>query len=201
MGKGGVAVIRISGNNALKAVNEMTRIKPKPEPRLASLTTFHHSKTKKPIDTGLLLYFPSPNSFTGEDVIEFHTHSSLSVIRQCLDSLGEIEGYVMAEAGEFTRRAFERGKLDLTQAEGILDLIDAETDAQHEQALSQMKGDLFKMYERWSNELTRYLSRMEAIIDFGDDEHLDADIMVPVFSQAEKLVSEIRAHLNDGRRG
>ena len=150
-GRAGVAVIRVSGPLAMEAVQKMTAIKT-PVPRKAMFSEIRTTGGMA-IDNGLVLYFKAPNSFTGEDVVEFQTHGGRAVISAVLNALSEMEGFRPAERGEFTRRAVENGKMDLTAAEGLADLVDAETEQQRKQALRQMGGALAKVYADWHDRL------------------------------------------------
>ncbi len=196
-GRAGVAVIRVSGPEAGRALSALTG-KALPEPRVAALSRLRDADGRA-VDEGLVLYFAAPASFTGEDVAEFHIHGGRATVEAVLLALGSL-GLRPAEAGEFTRRAVENGKLDLTRAEAIADLVDAETDAQRRQALRQYDGALAELYEGWRADLVRAGAWAEAAIDFSDEE-LPAD----TFHQARVTISEMldrmRKHLNDSRRG
>lgn len=196
-GRAGVAVFRVSGSNAKHALQLMAGIA-MPKARHA-----YFSKLKnlsgEPIDDAVTLYFAAPNSFTGEDVVEFHVHGGraiISAVQACLSSLG----CRLAEPGEFTRRAFENGKLDLTQAEGIADIIDAETESQRAQALKQMGGALSGLTQSWREKLLRLLAHLEADIDFPDED-LPPEIGTQRLQKLNELSAEIAAHLSDNRRG
>ena len=153
-GAAGIAVIRLSGPDAGKALEALTGKKTIPaSPRCALRVRIADPKTADPIDDGLALWFPGPASFTGEDVAELHVHGGHAVVQGVLEALGEIKGLRMAEPGEFTRRAFENGKMDLTAAEGLADLVAAETAAQRKQALRQLDGALGKIYQSWRERL------------------------------------------------
>ena len=197
-GKAGVAVIRVSGPQALEAVKKMTAIKT-PVPRKAMFSEIH-TPDGTAVDNGLVLYFPCPNSFTGEDVVEFQTHGGRAIISAVLSGLAQINGFRPAGRGEFTRRAVENGKMDLTAAEGLADLVDAETEQQRKQALRQMGGALAKIYEDWHDRLLHVLAWMEAYIDFPVEE-IPENVSADVRGKIAGLMSEIQVHLNDGRRG
>lgn len=197
-GKAGVAVIRVSGPQALEAVKKMTAIKT-PVPRKAMFSEIH-APDGTAVDNGLVLYFPCPNSFTGEDVVEFQTHGGRAIISAVLSGLAQINGFRPAGRGEFTRRAVENGKMDLTAAEGLADLVDAETEQQRKQALRQMGGALAKIYEDWHDRLLHVLAWMEAYIDFPEEE-IPENVSADVRGKIAGLMSEIQVHLNDGRRG
>jgi tRNA modification GTPase len=215
-GRAGVAVVRVSG----PATHEVLRLLPpasgaadssarararRPRHREARPTAFVCPDTGETLDRGILLWFDGPRSFTGEDVAELHVHGSQAVVRAVLAALGRLRppdargGAVRhAEPGEFTRRAFRNGKLDLTQAEGLADLLDAETEAQRRQALSQAGGELRRTYERWRRTLLRAHAHVEATLDFGEDDELGADVFRAASSEAgpvAALRAELEAHL------
>jgi tRNA modification GTPase len=192
--KAGVCVIRISGEDASKALTELTS-KPLPEHRLASVRYLYDGEEL--LDDSLVIYFQAPNSFTGEDVVELHIHGGRAVIDGVLNALSKIDNFRIAEPGEFSRRAFENAKMDLTKAEAIADLIDAETKAQKKQALRQMDGELGRLYETWRQKLKEVLAYTEATIDFSEDD-VSTDSMLP---KVKKVMHEIDGHLNDRGRG
>jgi tRNA modification GTPase len=197
-GRAGVAVIRVSGPDAARAVECLTGSAP-PSPKHAILRAFRDADGAV-IDRGLLLWFEGPHSFSGEDIAEFHVHGGRAVIDAMLDALAKVPGCRAAEAGEFTRRAVENGKLDLTQAEALADLIDAQTDAQRRQALRQADGALSALYEDWRARLIRAVALTEAVLDFPDEEVPD-DVLNSVQESAASLIWDIRGHLDDHRRG
>jgi tRNA modification GTPase len=199
-GRAGVAVIRISGPGAGAAVRRLTGNRPLPEPRRAVLRRFTDPNGDVDLDRGLLLWFPAPRSFTGEDVAELHLHAGHAVLRAVIDSLARCEGLRPAEPGEFTRRAFENDKLDLTAAEGLGDLVNAETEAQRRQALRQLGGELGQVYEGWRQRLMEALARLEAHIDFPEED-LPTDLVVRTQAAISRTLQEIAAHLDDDRRG
>ncbi len=199
-GKAGVSVIRVSGPKSwdtLKIFNQKVKY---PVPRRSFVMTLKNPHTGDDIDSAMVIGFKSPESFTGEDVIEYHCHGSQAVLTEVFDVLSKIEGCRMAEHGEYTRRAFENGKMDLTEAEAIADLIDAETKAQKDQALAQMGGALADLYNGWAKDLTKILAYIEAVIDFPDEEVPDDEIE-KVLPQLKTLERQIDAHLNDNRQG
>jgi tRNA modification GTPase len=198
-GRGGVAVIRVSGPAAGRAV-EALGSGSIPPPRLATLARLTDPAGGEHIDTGLVLWFPAPRSFTGEDVAEFHIHGGRAVTAALLEALGRLPGLRPAEPGEFSRRAFENGKFDLTEAEAVADLVDAETSAQRRQALRQMEGELGRLYEGWRERLVRALAYAEADIDFPEED-LPSGLPDAVRPVLEALASEIADHLADGGRG
>lgn len=197
-GRAGIAVLRVSGPCAGRAAQALSGDGP-PAPKQAVLKIFRDARGSV-VDRGLLLWFEAPHSFTGEDVAEFHVHGGRAVIDAMLGALSAVDGLRPAEPGEFTRRAVENGKLDLTQAEALADLIDAQTDAQRKQALNQFGGALLELYERWRNRLTHAVGLTEAVLDFPDEEVPD-DVMNTVREIVASLIAEIRAHLDDHRRG
>ncbi|MDE1149032.1 MAG: tRNA uridine-5-carboxymethylaminomethyl(34) synthesis GTPase MnmE [Azospirillaceae bacterium] len=196
-GRGGVQVIRISGPGAGPALSALMG-KPLPSPRRAALARLRNGASEV-FDQALVLWFPAPGSFTGEDVAELHLHGGRAVLAAASEALTAL-GLRVAEPGEFSRRAFEAGKLDLTEAEAIADLVDAETAAQRRQALRQMDGALGALYEGWRHRLVRALAHLEADIDFPDEDLPQgvAPAVVPVLTG---LIDEIGAHLADGHRG
>jgi len=166
-GKAGVAVIRISGPQTAAVLHAMTG--GTGEPRVARLRAILNPETGDVLDRGLVLWFPGPRSFTGEDMAELHIHGGRAVLGGVLGALGRLSDLRMAEPGEFTRRAFENGKLDLTAAEGLADIIDAETEAQRRQALRQADGALRALYEGWRERLIAASAALEAELDFADE--------------------------------
>jgi tRNA modification GTPase len=198
-GRAGIAVIRVSGP-AAEAV--MARIVVgAPKPRVAAFRTLRHPETGEAIDQAVVVWFAAPLSETGEDVVEFQVHGSRAVVAALLSALGSIPGCRLAEPGEFARRGFENGKLDLAQVEGLADLIDAETEAQRRQALAQTGGSLSKLYEGWRARLIEISALTEAAIDFSDEGDVAASSFEEARSRAEQLAHEISAHLDDGHRG
>ena len=197
-GRGGVAVVRVSGPQSHESLSRFTQKSPKP--RVAELSHLKHPDSRETLDQALVLIFESPASYTGEDVVEYHLHGGRAVVDSVLDALGEQDGHRLAEPGEFTRRAFENGKMDLTEAEAVADLIDAETAAQKSQALSQMGGALYALYESWTEDLKSVLAHLEADIEFPDED-LPEGISPELSPKIEALRDAIAAHLDDNRRG
>lgn len=156
--------------------------------------------SRETIDRCLVVWFRGPASFTGEDVVEYHLHGSPAAVRHLLDVLSRRPGHRLAAPGEFTRRAFENGKIDLTEAEAVADLVNAETAFQKAQALWQMDGALSRLYEGWREDLVRALAHLEADIDFPDED-LPEGVASQVRPRLERLAAEVRTHLDDGRRG
>jgi len=194
-----IAVVRISGSHAGAALERLTgRI---PEPRKAALARVRDPANGDVIDEALVLWFPGPHSETGEDVAELQLHGGHAVIAAVLDALGGLEGCRLAEAGEFTRRGFENGKLDLTEVEGLADLIAAETPAQRRLAYRQLKGLIGDRAEEWRRQLIEALALVEARIDFSDEADVPEELVKPALYAAQQLRSEIAASLDDGGRG
>lgn len=199
-GKAGVAIIRVSGPAALGSLKILAGLKSDPAPRQALFRAITDPRDHAMIDRTLIVPFKAPGSFTGEDVVEYHLHGSTAVIDGLLSALSACAGHRMAEPGEFTRRAFENGKLDLTEAEAVADLINAETQMQKQQALLQMDGALSSLYEGWRTRLIRAMAYIEAVIDFPDEEVPDSETQ-KVLPEIIALTREIELHLNDNRRG
>jgi tRNA modification GTPase len=197
--RAGVAVVRVSGPAALAGFEKITG-KKNPKPRHVYYAVLKDPETSVLLDRAIAFYFENPASFTGEDVVEYHLHGGKSVVDGVLAALGKIDGCRMAEPGEFTKRAFENGKMDLTEAEAIADLIAAETEAQRLLALDQLGGTLAKLYQGWTDRLAGILAHQEAEIEFPDEDLPDglASTLLP---QVETLQNDIAAHLNDHRRG
>lgn len=194
-----IAVIRISGPRAGAALTALgVKI---PEPRKAGLARIRDPRSGEIIDEALVLFFPGPHSETGEDVVELQAHGGRAVIAAVLDALGSIDGLRMAEPGEFTRRGFENGKLDLTAVEGLADLVGAETEGQRRLAFRQMKGLLGNRAETWRKRLIQALALVEARIDFSDEADVPEELVAPALKIAAELRDEIAAALADGRRG
>ncbi|KAM9515878.1 5-taurinomethyluridine-[tRNA] synthase subunit GTPB3, mitochondrial isoform 1-T1 [Guaruba guarouba] len=217
-GRCGVAVIRTSGPGSRAALQSLTGRPALPPPRVLALRRIRDPATGEPLDRGLVVWFQGgdgvhqtppkqppgsagPQSFTGEDCAELHVHGGPAVVSGVLRALGALPGLRPAEPGEFTRRAFRRGKLDLTAAEGLGDLIRAETEAQRRQALRQMEGELGRLYQRWSDTLTQALAHLEAYIDFSEDDNVEEEVLSQVDATVRALEQEIGSHLQDGRRG
>ncbi len=198
-GRAGVAVVRLSGPKAGPALKALTE-RALPKPRQAARRRFADPATGAPLDEGLALWFPAPASFTGEDVAEFHIHGGPALIAALLDVLTRLDGVRLAAPGEFTRRAFAHGKLDLTQAEGLADLVEAETEGQRKQALAQMQGALGALYEDWRARLIEAMALLEAAIDFPDED-LPADLAARVFPRLSALFDALGEHLADAHRG
>lgn len=193
-----IAVVRISGPRAGAALTAL--IGRLPEPRRAALARIRDSEGEI-VDEALALWFPRPSSETGEDIAELQLHGGRAVIGAVFAALSEIDGLRPAEAGEFTRRAFENGKLDLTAVEGLADLIYADTQAQRRQALRQLRGLLGDRAEDWRKRLIEALALVEAGIDFSDEADVTADVTERALALARSLEGEITSVLADGQRG
>ncbi len=199
-GRGGVAVVRASGHDAWAGLRALIAGQTLPDPRNASLRKLYHPKSGEILDYGMVIGFRSPASFTGEDCIEYHLHGGTAIVQGVLNALSAQPNHRMALPGEFTRRAFENGKMDLTAAEAIADLIHAETEGQRLQALKQMDGALFRLYEGWKDRLVHLLALMEADLDFNDQD-LPDDLLFKVRPDISDVLKDIVQHLEDGRRG
>jgi tRNA modification GTPase len=196
-GRAAIAIIRLSGPASGPAVGALAgRL---PPARMARHVRFRDPDSGEDLDDGLALWFPAPGSVTGEDVAELHLHGSRGVLAAVMAALSRL-GLRLAEPGEFTRRAFLNGKLDLTQAEAVADLAAAETEAQRRQALRQLDGKLGEIYRLWGERLLRLLAHLEAAIDFPDEE-LPPEIEAEVAVGSQDLAREIERHLADGHRG
>lgn len=201
-GRAGLAVIRISGAEAISAAETLAGA-PLPT-RRASLRTLRDPGSGDALDHALVLTFASPASFTGEDVAELHIHGGTAVVAGVLEALARIAGLRLAEPGEFSRRAFENARLDLTEAEGLADLIAAETEAQRRQALAQMRGALADLYAGWRDRLLEAEALMAASLDFADEADVpggSGELESRIHDLADDLAREIAAHLNDQNRG
>lgn len=197
-GRSGVAVIRVSGAAAAECFGAFG-VKT-PATRMATLATLKHPETRTEIDASLLLYFPAPNSFTGEEVVEIHCHGGKAVIETLLAALTTLPHFRPAAAGEFTRRAVEHGKMDIMQAEGLADLIDAQTMEQQSQALMQMGGYPSEKYHEIREKIIHSLALLEAYIDFPD-EPVPESVLKEVHADIDGLKSLIQSLLNDHKRG
>ena len=194
-----IAVVRISGPRAGEALRAFTgRL---PEPRKAMLARLRDPDTREIMDEALSLWFPGPNSETGEDTVELQLHGGRAVIEAVFSALSKMPDFRMAEAGEFTRRAFENGKLDLTRVEGLADLIAADSDAQRRQALRHLQGLLGDRAEAWRKSLIEALALVEAQIDFPDEGDVPQDLTGPALATVRKLRDEISEALGQGDRG
>ena len=198
-GVSGVAVIRISGAGTREIIKSLIKDE-LPPPRLATLKKFNKIDTSELIDEGLLLWFPGPESYTGEDVAEIHIHGSIAVIRSILDQLSSIKNCRLAEPGEFTRIAFQNGKINLLKAESISDLISAETEIQRQQALKIMTGKSSEKFNLLREKLLKILSNIEAKIDFPEED-LPDDVIKNIKIDSVKIRKEIEKILDDQKVG
>ncbi len=198
-GRAGVAVVRVSGPRAGVIVDRLAP--PRPIDRMTGFRRIRHPENGETLDHGLVIWFAGPKTDTSEDVAEFHVHGGSAIVRGVMSAIACVPECRLAEPGEFTRRAFENGKIDLAQAEARADLVDAETEAQRRQALRQMSGALSSLYADWRSKLIEASSLVEAAIDFNDE----ADVANVAFTRARDLVASLRpaiaAHLDDGNRG
>ena len=200
-GKSGVAVIRISGKDALTALKKMSSLNISSlKERYAYFTQLHNPETQEPLDHALVLYFKAPHSFTGEDIVEIQCHGSKAVLASVIENLSKIKNFRLAEPGEFSKRAFYNQKMDLTQAEGLADLIDAETLEQQKQALRQMSGSLKSLYSSWRESLLEVYAYLEAYIDFPEEDIPDS-IIEKNLNTVFKLKKEIKEHLSSSDFG
>ena len=198
-GKSGVAIIRISGEGALQVIAELTTIDISSiKPRYAYFTTLKYKDYI--LDKALVLYFKAPYSFTGEDVVELHIHGSRAVISSVIDALSDMDNFRLAEPGEFSKRAFYNQKMDLTEAEGLADLIDAETSEQQKFAIRQMEGSLKNLYEGWRETLLGILAHIEAYIDFPEED-IPENIVFDIKNTVFKLSKDIAEHISTGNSG
>ncbi|KAF8911919.1 tRNA modification GTPase TrmE [Mucidula mucida] len=204
-GKAGVGVVRVSGPDALDVWRSMVRTPhatTAPEPwKMHRCDIVHPRKQQAVLDSGLAVFFRGPRSFTTEDVLELHIHSGRAIISSVLGALAAIDVCRPAEPGEFTRRAFMGGRLDLTQVEGLKDLIDADTEIQRKVALTAAEGSMKSRYEHLRHEIIKCLANIEAIIDFGDNDDIEEGIYEQSRSRVRSLRDTIKEHLSDNRRG
>jgi len=198
-GISGVAVIRVSGKETATVIKKLTG-KDLPAPRIATLRKINNINTSEMIDEGIILWFPGPHSYTGEDMAEFHVHGSKAVVTALHSSIKVIENCRLAEAGEFTKLAFQNGKINLLKAESIADLISAETELQRKQAIKIMNGVSSNKFNSWREKLLKILSHIEAKIDFPDEE-LPKDILVKIKKSSDEISGEIKKTLDDQKVG
>ena len=198
-GISGVAVVRVSGGSASKVVKLITG-DDLPVPRVATLRKLNKFNTNELIDEAIVIWFPGPDSYTGEDLAEFHIHGSRAVIKALHLSISQIENCRLAEPGEFTKRAFQNGKINLLKAESISDLISSETEIQRQQAIKIMLGKSSKKFNSWREGLLKILSNVEAKIDFPDED-LPEKILKNIKIDSEKIKLEIQKTLNDQKIG
>ena len=198
-GISGIAVIRVSGKDTKKVIKKITGTNT-PKPRIATLRKFYKINTTEVIDEGVIIWFPAPNSYTGEDLAELHVHGSRAVIKAIHSSIGKLRNCRMAEPGEFTKKAFQNGKINLLKAESIADLISAETEIQRKQALKIMSGKSSDKYNSWREKLLKILSHIEAKIDFPDED-LPKNIIKEIQEKSAVVLKQIKKTINDQNVG
>ena len=198
-GRAGIAVIRVSGPAVREVLSRMAP--PLPKPREAAFRTIRHPESGEALDRAVVIFFEAGRSETGEDVAELQVHGGRAVVRAVLEAVAAIPGCRPAEPGEFARRSFENGRIDLAEVEGLADLVDAETEAQRRQALAQSSGALSKLYEGWRSDLIEIAGLVEAAIDFSDEADVSASAFDKARLKSAPLTEAIAQHLNDGHRG
>ncbi len=198
-GRAGICVIRVSGPQTRTALETLAGMVP--PARMMQLRILRDPLDANPLDQALIVFFPGPASFTGEDVAELHIHGGLAVRQAVLAALSQITGCRPAEAGEFTRRAFLNGRMDLSEVEGLADLIDAETEIQRRQALRQLEGGLGAQAERWREEAIACQALLEAALDFADEGDIVENVETEALGNALTLLHQIESHLKDARSG
>jgi len=198
-GISGIAVIRISGDNTAHVIKQITG-ENLPAPRVATLRHFNKINSNELIDEGVLIWFPAPNSYTGEDLAEFHVHGSRAVVKAMHLTISKIKNCRLAEPGEFTKRAFQNGRINLLKAESIADLISAETEIQRKQAIKIMSGKSSDQFNSWREKLLKALSHIEAKIDFPDED-LPKNIINEIQKTSNNVLKEIKKTLNDQKVG
>lgn len=197
-GRGGVAVIRVSGTKVLDVIKHLSGLD-NLKPRYAYFCRLTNGAGQA-LDNALVLYFKGPHSFTGEDVVEFQVHGGRSVINAVMQAISEVKGCRPAEPGEYSRRAVVNGKMDLTEAEGLMDLINAETELQRAQAYTQMNGALGQKYEGWRRDLKHHMAYLEAFIDFPEED-IPPEKLDRIDADVRELAEKISIHLDDDRAG
>jgi tRNA modification GTPase len=198
-GISGIAVIRVSGEDTAKVVKTLTG-SPLPKERVATLKKFNKNGQKNLIDEGVVIWFPGPNSYTGEDLAEFHVHGSRAVIKAMQLAISKVKSCRLADPGEFTKRAFQNGRINLLKAESIADLISSETEIQRKQALKIMSGKSANKFNHWRAQLLKILSHVEAKIDFPDED-LPKNIIKEIQTKSKNVSMEIKKTLNDQKVG
>ena len=198
-GISGISVIRVSGPETKRVIEKLSNGQ-LPKPRVATLKKINKINSKEVIDEGIILWFPGPNSYTGEDMAEFHLHGSRAVILAVQASIAQIEGCRLAEPGEFTKLALQNNKINLLKAEGIGDLIKSETEIQRKQAIKIMSGVNISKFDNWRKKLIKILSNIEAKIDFPDED-LPPEILKNLKTDANKIEAEIKKTLDDNKVG
>tara|TARA_Y100001970_G_scaffold147780_1_gene181399 strand:- start:449 stop:1774 length:1326 start_codon:yes stop_codon:yes gene_type:complete len=198
-GLSGVAVIRISGEETPSILKLLTK-KDLPSPRVATLSKIIDSNNSELIDEALVLWFPGPNSYTGEDMAEFHVHGSMAVIKAIHKALEDTKKCRIAEPGEFTKKAFQNGKINLLKAESIADLISSETEIQRKQAIAIMSGKTSRIFNEMRDLLLKSLSHIEAKIDFPEEE-LSEEVLSNTKENIDRVIQKIQKILNDQKVG
>ena len=198
-GISGISVVRVSGSEVKNVIRKLTK-GDFPEPRKATLKKINKINTNELIDEGMVIWFPGPESYTGEDMVEFHVHGSRAVIEELQNSISKVENCRLAEPGEFTKLAFQNNKINLLKAESVGDLIAAETEIQRKQAIKIMSGASHIKFNEWREGLLKILSNVEAKIDFPDED-LPKNILKNIKSDSEKIKSEILKTLEDENVG
>jgi tRNA modification GTPase len=198
-GISGIAIVRVSGEDTKKVIKLLTNVV-LPKPRVATLRKINKIITSELIDEGIILWFPGPESYTGEDMAEFHIHGSKAVIDALHDSISKVENCRLAEAGEFTKLAFQNGKINLLKAESIADLISAETEIQRQQAIKIMNGKSADKFNSLREKLLKILSHVEAKIDFPDED-LPEDILKNIKKISNEVILNIKKILDDQKVG
>ena len=198
-GISGIAIVRVSGEDTRKVIKLLTNVE-LPKPRVATLRKINKINTSELIDEGIILWFPGPESYTGEDMAEFHIHGSKAVIDALHHSISKIENCRLAEAGEFTKLAFQNGKINLLKAESIADLISAETEIQRQQAIKIINGKSADKFNSLREKLLKILSHVEAKIDFPDED-LPEDILKNIKKISNEVVLNIKKILDDQKVG
>ncbi len=188
-GIAGISVIRVSGSKTKDVIISLTQ-KAEPEPRVAALRKFNKINKNELIDEGILIWFPGPNSYTGEDMAEFHVHGSKAVVDSIQNAISKIDGCRLADPGEFTKIAFQNGKINLLKAESISDLISSETEIQRQQAIKIMSGKSSDKFNSLRSRLIKILSNVEAKIDFPEDD-LPNDILENIHTETDYIRNEI----------
>ena len=198
-GISGIAIIRVSGKDTSEVIKQITG-ENLPSPRMATLKKFNKIDTNELIDEGVIIWFPGPNSYTGEDLAEFHVHGSKAVVSALHSAISKIKNCRLAEPGEFTKIAFQNGKINLLKAESIADLVSSETEIQRKQAIKIMSGKSSDQFNSWREKLLKILSHVEAKIDFPDED-LPNDILSEIQKTSQTVSSEIEKILDDQKVG
>ena len=195
----GISIVRVTGRETKNIIKKMTKNN-SPIPRKATLSKFYDIDRNEIIDKGIIIWFPGPNSFTGEDLVEFHVHGSKAVVSALLSTLSKFENCRLAEPGEFTKIAYENNKLNLLDVEALSDLISSETELQRKQAIKILSGNAEKKYTSLRQRMIKILSYVEAKIDFPEED-LPNDIILNIKSEVDDIVITIQKILDDGRIG